>query len=414
MKFERKGDKENSAFFEEYLPKIYERREKSGLDDLIDRMRGIVIQVQTGDALAYLAELYLMTPYRLIRQYQNATHRVFVLRVKPEQPDLFVLEPLELMYADTYRSLNIPYMRARSKPNVRYIGEIYGTKNLGETRRILEAQEFRFRENAHNGFIANPHFAFTEPSYYTSNCVGYTSSDLLDTDSLELGEPFAVGAEEQKTLNATDALQREFGLYKLVWGVDHMASRVLCGDREHAILEFLCLNNYYFWGAYTIDDQNSSTNITRNPKVTNELHSPAKVFTANNTPFYVKTVDGLPSPTEDFVRNFGRRMHHVAYEVEDGQREDGQKNIDYVVGKIQELGGKFLAQIIGECKDFPDLKQIFSRTSQYSNLITEYVQRCKGFDGFFTKSNVAFLTQAAGLDEKLDKQVTSPLAAVFD
>ena len=41
--------------------------------------------------------------------------------------------------------------------------------------------------------------------------------------------------------------------------------------------------------------------------------------------------------------------------------------------------------------DEPNLKQIFSKHSPYSLLITEYVERCFGYEGFFTKSNVAAL-----------------------
>ena len=66
-----------------------------------------------------------------------------------------------------------------------------------------------------------------------------------------------------------------------------------------------------------------------------------------------------------------------------------------------EKGIKFLAHVVGECKDSPDLKQIFSKRSAFSLLITEYVERCHGFEGFFTKANVAALTSAAGQDEIL-------------
>ena len=58
--------------------------------------------------------------------------------------------------------------------------------------------------------------------------------------------------------------------------------------------------------------------------------SPAKVFTANNISFMVNSFKNLPMPTETFVLNYGRRMHHVAYEVVDGDHASGKKNIDYV------------------------------------------------------------------------------------
>lgn len=145
---------------------------------------------------------------------------------------------------------------------------------------------------------------------------------------------------------------------------------------------------------------NSSTNVNRNSNVEDDKRSPAKVFTANNTPSFVNSFDDLPMPTEDFVRNFGRRMHHMAYEVCDGDHGAGEKNVDYVVKTLKDKGVAFLAHVVGECLDEPNLKQIFSKHSAYSILITEYVERCHGYEGFFTKSNVAALTAAAGQDEQ--------------
>ncbi|MEK7673066.1 MAG: hypothetical protein AAB373_04235 [Patescibacteria group bacterium] len=407
-KYKVLGDKENSQFFNEYLPKIFDRRESSGIDDLLIGMRGIVVQVDTGDALKYMMELYLMTPYRFTVGYTCATHRAYILQVKPEYPAYIILEPTNKEYYDEFSAVDSLYPRAKEKHNVRYIGEIYHSKNALDTAKILTTHEIRFQDpnEIKNAFLKNKNFYATTLSYFTNNCVIYTNNPMQDFDSLELGEKFDLSADEKDQLSKVNEVHIHFGLDKLVFGIDHMATRVLCNEREHAILEFLCMSNYYFWGAYNIEDSNSSTNICRNPSIDYELKSPAKVFTANNTPFYVTTINGLPSPTEDFVRNLGKRMHHIAYEVADGAREDGTKNIDYVVEKLISEKIPFLAQVIGECRDFPDLKQIFSKSSPHSFLITEYVQRCQGFAGFFTKTNVGYLTKAAGEDEKLAKKAT--------
>ncbi len=404
---ERHGDKTNTAFFEEALPQVFERREKSGLEDLLMRMRGVVIQVETGNVISYMSELYLMTPYRFQVAYKTKSHNVYVLTTRPTYPTMFILEPLNPGYEDKFTAINFQYPRAKEHLNARYLGEIYQTKDLKKTVQILTDQQFRFQDPAGtvNEFLANPNFSFTQPSYYTHNIIGYTENDLTDFNSLKIGESFSLTSEEEAELKKFDTLQQEYGMYEILYGIDHLATRVLCNDREDALLEFLSLTNYYFWGAYNIEDMNSSTNICRSPYVEaeSEMESPAKVFTANNNPFYTNSIVNLPSPTEDFVRNFGQRMHHMAYAVEDGELPDGTKNIDYVVGKLIASDIKFLENIIGECKDFPDLKQIFSKSSQYSLLITEYVQRCHGFQGFFTKTNVAHLTAAAGMDEALSK-----------
>ena len=228
-----------------------------------------------------------------------------------------------------------------------------------------------------------------------------SSLDLDDLHALGLGEKFSLSPSDMATIDNAAELQASHGIDNLILGLDHMATRVLAGEREDAILEYLTMVPYYFWGAYNIAEMNSSTNVTRNPNVDDDKVSPARVFTANNTPSFVNSFEALPMPTEDFVRNFGRRMHHMAYAVIDGHVAD-EKNVDYVVRELIDMGAEFLAHVVGECKDEPNMKQIFSKSSAYSLLITEYVERCHGFQGFFTRTNVAALTEAAGFAERYE------------
>ncbi|WP_131783359.1 hypothetical protein [Legionella gresilensis] len=404
FEYQPKGDKENSAYFNEYKTKIYERRQTSGLEDLYGDMCGIVVQVQTGDAIEYLKEMYYMTPYRYVRSYISDTHKFYCLVNTENAPVYIVLEPLDPNFRDDITRLNKMYPLARPKFNARYVGEIYRCKDKDEVRKILISHDFNFSipDITENKFYCSSHIHFTKLSDFTYNSVGYIDSDIFDFDSLELGQRFFLTKEQESQLNEADQWGANYGTKGLVKGIDHMATRILAGEREDAILEFLCLSNYYFWGAYNIYDMNSSTNVNRSPHG-KDIQSPAKVFTANNTPYMVNSFENLPMPTETFVRNYGRRMHHIAYEISDGDHSPGKKNIDFVVDILKtNLPIKFLAQVFGACTDVPDLKQIFSKHSQYSLLITEYVERCHGFDGFFTKENVAALTDAASLDESLE------------
>ena len=189
-----------------------------------------------------------------------------------------------------------------------------------------------------------------------------------------------------------------FSCTNLILPIDHLATRVYSQNREVAILEWLSLSSYYYWGSYDIKDQNSSTNVTKSIHYPEEIRSPAKVFTANNTPYFVNHLEKLPSPTETFVRNYGPRLHHVALAVRDGERE-GMENIEFVVSRIQAQGRNFLLDVIGSKQQ--GLKQIFSSASQHSSLIIEYVQRFGDFAGFFARDNVAQLTHAAGVEEEL-------------
>ncbi len=403
FKYPPKGDKKNSDYFNEYRLKIYERRKTSGLDALIGDMKAIVVQVQTGDGLLYLQEIYAMMPYRYHKSFISDTHRIYILKNTKHAPLFIVMEPLDPQFEDDIARINAMYPNAREKYNARYVGEIFHCEDLKETRKILESHDFHFQDpnRIKNKLFSNPYLAFTRISDHTFNSIGYSQHDLSDIEAFDLGQPFTLTKAEQASLDKVDAFSRETGIKPLMKGIDHLATRILAGEREDAILEFLCLSNYYFWGAYNIDDMNSSTNVNRVPHG-KDITSPAKVFTANNTPFMVNSFEKRPMPTENFVRNYGRRMHHIAIEIKDGDHTSKTKNLDFVIDVLKnKMDIDFLARVFGECKDEPDLKQIFSKHSALSLLITEYVERCHHFDGFFTKQNVAALTEAAGLDEEL-------------
>ena len=401
--YEPMGDKKNSEYFEEYLPKVYERRQKAGLDQIVGSTAALVVQVEHGDAVDYMAELAAMGPYRFQSARLTDTHRVYVLQSRPEFPRLIVLEPLTATYEDNMTRWNMLYPLAKKKPNARYIGEVYTTESTKAVREALEPHNIRFAYpgDTVNAFYTNSHLTFTFMSDYTYNRVGYLDVDIDDLDALQLGDAISLTADERGKLDRADALQAEHGIKDLVLGVDHAATRILAGDRENALLEYLTVVPYYFWGAYNIHEMNSSTNVTRHPDIGDEKKSPARVFTANNTPSIVNSFDNLPMPTEDFVRNFGRRMHHLAMAVIDGHVVD-EKNVDFVVRQLADMGTPFLAHVVGECKDDPNLKQIFSKSSPYSLLITEYIERCHNYEGFFTRDNVAALTAAAGADERYE------------
>ena len=59
-------------------------------------------------------------------------------------------------------------------------------------------------------------------------------------------------AAQKDELEQVAQLSHDHGLTDLLAGVDHCATRILAGEREDAILEFLTMANYYFWGAYNI------------------------------------------------------------------------------------------------------------------------------------------------------------------
>ena len=207
--YELQGDKKNSEFFNEYLSKVYERRDECGLGQIVDRMAACVVQVSHGDGIKYLAELAVMGPYRLVEARLSDTHRVYILKSRPEFPRMIVLEPLSPSFTDEITRWNNMYPLSRRKPNTRYVGEVYRSTSIEDVREALEPQNIRFVEagDTPNPFYAGEHLAFTFLSDFTYNRVGYVDVDLDDAEALGLGELITLQADEREKLERADALQ---------------------------------------------------------------------------------------------------------------------------------------------------------------------------------------------------------------
>lgn len=405
LEFPRQGDKENSPFFEEFLGKLLNERDRVGLTDMICEIDAIMMTVDPGHSIEYVAELCLMTPYHYLVTLESETHWTHILRIDLAYPDILVREVKDPRISGIFRSLNEVYPIGARKPNSRYMGEILRVSDLHSVIELQKEREFRFFSQDQVRKMEMPgNIAIGKPSPYTHNVVGYMEREPGQLRVYALGMS-TIRSDVQHAYLAAKAMQKKRQIDDLLMPIDHLATRVYSQNREVAILEWLSLSSYYYWGSYDIKDQNSSTNVTKNVHYDDEIRSPAKVFTANNTPYFVNHLEKLPSPTETFVRNYGPRLHHLALAVRDGER-NGMANIDYVVDQIKQEGQDFLLDVIGSKEE--GLKQIFSNASEHSSLIIEYVQRFGEFKGFFTKENVAGLTHAAGVaDELLELQAES-------
>ena len=394
----RHGDKANSAWFDEFLVRLLEDRDRTGLTEMIREVDALMITVEPGCSVAYVSELALMTPYNYLVTLESESHWTHVLRIGMNSPDVLVREVRNPDLRGIFRSLNEVYPIGAHKPNSRYMGEIFRVTNLHEVVELQKSREVRFFNQDQIRKLELPgNIAIVKPSSYTHNIVGYWERTSEDIRIYSLGNSVIRDDVNRGYLEAKET-QAKLGLDKLIQPIDHLATRVFSQNREVAILEYLTLSSYYYWGSYDIANQNSSTNVTKSIHYEDESISPAKVFTAANHPHFVNHLVGLPSPTENFVRNYGPRLHHIALSVMDGE-VNGQANIDYVVDAIKSKGKDFLLDVIGSREE--GLKQIFSSASEHSSLIIEYVQRFGDFDGFFTKQNVADLTHAAGVEENL-------------
>ena len=392
----RFGDKKNSDFFEAYLPRVLAERDRCGLTELIGGIEAMMISVEPSNSVEYIAELALMTPYQYLVTLDSEKHLTHVLRIDMNSPDILLREPKKHDHIDIFRSLNDLYPVGARRPHSRYLGEILLTHDRHQVVALQQEREFRFFQVGQLADLDLPlNVSLSKPSPYTQNVVGYMERPEDGIRVYQHGECIILSGAQAANDRGKE-MQDRLGIKDLLCPVDHLATRVYSQNREAALLEYLGLSSYYYWGSYDIKDQNSSTNVTKSVRPVPESMSPAKVFTANNHPYCVNHLDKLPSPTETFVRNYGPRLHHIAVEVVDGQK-DGKEYIDIVVDAIRGQGKGFLLETVGSRTE--GLKQIFSSASDFSSLIVEYVQRFGDFQGFFTRDNVAKLTYAAGQEE---------------
>lgn len=398
----RFGDKQNSDFFEEYLQRLLEERDRSGLTEMIGGIEALMISVEPGNSVEYIAELALMTPYQYLVTLDSDKHMTHVLRIDMKSPDILLREVKNPDQSDIFRSLNDLYPVGAKRPHSRYLGEILLANDRHAVVAEQQQREFRFFSVGQLAEMDLPlNVSLSTPSPYTQNLVGYMERPVDGIRVYHHGDCIILSSAQAANDRGKE-MQERLGIADLIMPIDHLATRVYSQNREAAILEYLALSSYYYWGSYDIKDQNSSTNVTKNVRQQPESISPAKVFTANNFPYCVAHLDSLPSPTETFVRNYGPRLHHIAVEVKDGQI-NGRENIDYIVEAIAAQGKGFLLDTVGSREE--GLKQIFSSASDFSSLIIEYVQRFGDFQGFFTRENVALLTYAAGQDEGVKGQL---------
>lgn len=404
--FARSGDKSNSEFFEIYLERLLEQRDHSGLTDMIGGIEALMITVEPGNSIKYIEELSLMTPYHYLVTLDAPKHLTHILRIDMNSPDILLREVKNPDYYDIFRSLNDLYPAGMQRPHSRYLGEILRVSDREHVLELQQAREFRFFSPESLATLDLPsNVSISKPSPYTHNVVGYMERT---TDEARVYHPLgkcSILPRVQDAYEKAKELQAALNISDLILPIDHLATRVYSQNREAALLEYLALSSYYYWGSYDIVDQNSSTNVCKSVRNVPESASPAKVFTANNLPYCVNHLDRLPSPTETFVRNFGARLHHIALSVKDGERGN-KENIEFVVEAIANQGKGFLLDVVGSRE--AGLKQVFSQASEYSALIIEYVQRYGDFQGFFTRENVALLTEAAGTQEVNITHPTTP------
>jgi hypothetical protein len=344
------------------IPAVLTMRKELGLEGLVHGLDSVIISTEPGRLEPSAKELLRYTGLTVDAFFEDESAMTFVLGIKGFAS--FLLRARK-KGENPFIAVNSA-QKTQNHPNTRLETFVFRTTGLDRYVEIQSGRGVRFMTPDINEY---PHFRFiqTIPSRYTGNSLGFIEW------TGKMGDYAAHNAVTLPLSLKKPPLPHLANIH----GLDHTATRVKALGRNDAIIEFMELTNYSFDFAVFVRSLNSITSVARLSK-----DDYAMVFTSGIEPFREATD---PGPTEMFIRNYGTRVHHMAFQTD---------HIEDTYDALKKDGMEFLVELVGSEEE--GLKQTFSVPSPHTMIVNEYIHRYEGFDGFFTKSNVEMLTRATG------------------
>jgi hypothetical protein len=337
-----------------------DERRDAGLEGLVGGLDSAVIATETDHLVPAVYELLRYTGLACTEGFFDADSQSYVLSV-PGSASLIVRSRGN--YQNPFTGTNAARLTG-PLPNTRLESFIFSTPDIREYVAIQKGRGVQFLTPEP---LVSDYFSFiqTTPSPYTGNSTGF----------IEWSDEMRAYAPKGATTVSPDITKPAFRHLKNIAHLDHAATRVKAQDRSAAVLEFLSLTNFHYDFGVHVKSLNSITSVARRNK-----EDFAMVFTSGISPY---TSDEASGPTEKFIRNYGTRVHHMAFQTE---------RIEETVALLKKEGMEFLLELVGS--ETEGLQQIFSEPSKHTLIVNEYIHRYGNFDGFFTRSNVEKLTEA--------------------
>lgn len=342
--------------------KTKEIRLKLGLHGIVGDLQFVLINTELHTQEDVLKDFLTYTGHDLYAAMENEYEKIFVLK-NTSTSSADVLIKARKKGENPYLDFNI-HPNTKHLPNTRLEAFVFKCSNVKKYYEIQKSRGVRFLTD---NIIETDNYYYiqTIPSSFTGFSYGLIEWKNIVGDYSDKGF----------TLLSLDFKKPSDNYVNNIKALDHAATRILAKDRDAAILKLMELTNYNFDFAIYVKSMNSITSVAR----VIDGHF-AMVFTSGIKPYVSDEESG---PTEKFVYNYGSRVHHLAFHTE---------HIEYTFEMLKENGMDFLIELIGSPEE--GLKQTFSYTSKNTFLVNEYIYRYNGFDGFFTKENVADLTGA--------------------
>ncbi len=349
--------------------RVLAERKRLGLEGLVGGLQAVIINTEPLMQQAAAEEMLRYSGLEFQNAFQDTDFRTYVLKVpssiKFRSADFLVRSRLQRQ--NPFRDTNVS-PRSRHLPNTRLETFVFETDDI---ERYVTIQKSAGIDFLTKDILDYDYYYYiqTLPSPFTGNSLGF-----IQWKNMNRKDDYA--PEDSEALDWRPDKPDLSHLKNIKW-LDHAATRVKAQDRDRAILEFLQLTNYNFDFAIYVKSFNSITSVARL-----SASDFAMVFTSGITPYVSDEASG---PTEKFIRNYGTRVHHIAFQTE---------KIEDTYQALVDDGMGFLIELVGSVEE--GLKQTFSEPSKNTLLVTEYIHRYGDFDGFFTKSNVTRLTAATG------------------
>ncbi len=350
----------SDEFLEKEIPRVLEERKELGLQGQVGGLSFVIINVEP-ENLRQSVEGYLnYTGFEYTDGFEDENYITCVLE-RIGSPAILIRS--RKSGENPFSSFNTA-PKSRHLPNSRLETFVFTTPDLAKYSKIQKSRGVNFQDKE-TVDTESMIFMQTIPSLYHGSSIGYVqwkddSKSFRTKDCSSLKWEFSTPSSKH---------------LKNIFELDHTATRVHAEDRDKAIIEFMELTNYIFTMAIYVKNFNSITSVARLSE-----KDFAMVFTSGILPDSGQADVG---PTELFIRNYGTRVHHLAFRTE---------KIDSTFQELGLEGMGFLLGLIGNPEE--GLKQTFSNASAETLLVNEYIQRFGGFDGFFTTSNVTLLTEA--------------------
>ena len=341
---------------------IVESRTRLGLEGLVGDLEFVIINTEPERQKQAALELLNSSGLECREEYEDETVRDLVLS-REGSADIIIRA--RKSGANPFVGIN-SHSATANLPNTRLETLVFNTEDI---ERYVSIQKNRGVKFLTNEIQKNDKYSFiqTVPSVYTGNSVGFVEW-RWDGRSYAHAGCKALGWRLKKQPRPYLSNVKQ---------LDHIATRLTARDRDPAIIEFMKLTNYNFDKAFYIENLNSITSVTRYPKGRFAL-----VFTSG---IDLDESAKKTGPTENFVANYGARVHHMAFHTE---------NIEETYAALERDGMHYLISLVGSPEE--GLKQTFTVPFENTMIVNEYIYRYGDFDGFFTKSNVTLLTEASG------------------